>query len=82
MQARPVPPEQVVIESAIIARIAIAAGQRAASNIRVDWGAIKLPESCVLRDLCQKKDMGPIAGGYTFRLARHVSARCRARAVG
>jgi hypothetical protein len=55
------------------------AGERPA-NIRVDWGALQLPEQCVLRDLWQKKDLGPAPGGYTFRLAPHASGLFRVTA--
>ena len=47
-------------------------GERAAT-MRVDWGALKLPDQCTLRDLWQKKDLGAIATGYTFHLAPHAS---------
>jgi hypothetical protein len=46
-------------------------------TIRVDWGALKLPDSCVLRDLWQKKDIGTVASGYTFRLSPHASGLYR-----
>jgi hypothetical protein len=52
------------------------AGERPA-NIRVDWGALKLPESCVLRDLWQRKDLGTIQTGYVFRLLPHASGLYR-----
>ena len=52
------------------------AGERPA-NIRVDWGALKLPGQCALRDLWQKKDLGTMAGGYTFALAPHASGLYR-----
>jgi hypothetical protein len=48
--------------------------------IRVDWGALKLPERCVLRDLWEKKDVGVVAGGYTFQLAPHASGLYRVAA--
>jgi hypothetical protein len=48
------------------------AGDRPA-DVEVSWGAIGLPERCVLRDLWQKSDLGAIDGGYTFRLAPHAS---------
>jgi hypothetical protein len=51
------------------------------SSLRVDWGALKLPGSCVLRDLWQKADLGGIETGYTFRLAPHASGLYRVRAV-
>jgi alpha-galactosidase len=50
-------------------------------TIRVDWGALKLPERCTLRDLWQKKDLGAIATGFEFRLAPHASGLFRVRAA-
>jgi hypothetical protein len=52
------------------------AGERP-SAIRVDWGALKLPDACDLRDLWQKKDLGAIQTGYTFRLEPHASGLYR-----
>jgi len=54
-------------------------GERPA-NLRVDWGALKLPERCALRDLWEKKNVGVIAGGYTFLLAPHASGLYRVTA--
>jgi hypothetical protein len=48
------------------------AGDRPA-NIRVDWGTLKFPDACTLRDLWEKKDLGEVQTGYTFRLAPHAS---------
>ena len=48
--------------------------------IRVDWGALKLPERCLLRDLWGNKDVGVVAGGYTFQLAPHASGLYRVSA--
>ena len=56
------------------------AGERA-RPIRVDWGALKLPERCTLRDLWAKKDVEAAAGGYTFQLAPHASGLYRVRAA-
>jgi hypothetical protein len=55
-------------------------GERA-GTIRVDWGAIKMPDRCVVRDLWQKQDIGEIATGNTFRLAPHASGLYRVKAV-
>jgi hypothetical protein len=55
-------------------------GERA-GMVRVDWGALKLPDSCVLRDLWQKQDVGTIATGYTFRIAPHASGLYRVRSA-
>jgi hypothetical protein len=51
-------------------------GERS-GTVRVDWGALKLPEKCLLRDLWQKADLGTIETGYTFRLAPHASGLYR-----
>ncbi len=48
-------------------------GDGGAIDIRVDWRALKLPERCVLRDLWERKDVGTIRGGYTFRVEPHGS---------
>ncbi len=46
-------------------------------DVRVDWGALKLPETCLLRDLWERKDVGAIEGGYTFRVEAHGSGLYR-----
>ena len=56
------------------------AGERP-GTIRVDWGALKLPDRCTLRDLWQKKDLGTVAAGYTFQLAPHASGLYRVKAA-
>jgi hypothetical protein len=43
-------------------------------DIRVNWGALGLPRSCVPRDLWEHKDLGAIEDGYTWRVAPHASA--------
>ena len=48
-------------------------GDRESIDIRVDWPALKLPESCELRNLWEHKDMGTIKGGYTFHISPHAS---------
>src|SRR5579872_438518 len=48
-----------------------------AVEIRVDWGALRMPEHCILRDLWQRKDLGSISGGYTFAVAPHASGLYR-----
>lgn len=55
-------------------------GERVAT-IRVDWGALKLPNGCALRDLWQKKDLGIVPDGYSFRMAPHASGLYRVRAA-
>jgi alpha-galactosidase len=46
-------------------------GDRNALDTRVNWAAISMPEKCTLRDLWERKDMGTIDGGYTFRIPPH-----------
>jgi len=48
-------------------------GDRAPIDIRVDWPALGMPPTCVLRDLWQRADMGAIRGGYTFHVTPHAS---------
>jgi alpha-galactosidase len=55
-------------------------GDRGPIDIRVNWGALKLPRSVVLRDLWERKDMGAIEEGYTFRVAPHASGLYRVTA--
>jgi len=53
-----------------------------AVEIRVDWGALNMPERCLLRDLWQRQDLGAISGGYTFPLAPHASGLYRVSSAG
>jgi alpha-galactosidase len=48
-------------------------GDRGPAKVRVNWGAVKMPEKCVLRDLWERKDIGTIEGGYTFEIPPHGS---------
>ena len=48
-------------------------------EIHVDWGDLKLPEHCVLRDLWKHEDLADSAGGYRFALAPHASGLYRIR---
>jgi alpha-galactosidase len=50
-------------------------------DIRVAWAALKLPERCVLRDLWERKDIGVMSGGHTFRVGPHGSGLYRVRAA-
>ena len=50
-------------------------------DIRVEWAALKLPERCVLRDLWEHKEIGTIAGGYTFRVGPHGSGIYKVKAA-
>jgi len=44
-----------------------------AADIQVEWPALKLPETCALRDLWKKSDAGKIPRGFTFHVAAHGS---------
>jgi len=50
------------------------------AQIRVDWGAIQLPERCTLRDLWKHEDIDTEPGGYRFALAPHGSGLYRVSA--
>jgi len=56
-------------------------GDRNAVDIRVDWAALKLPRRCVLRDLWERKEIGTVEGGYTFRVPPHGSGLYRLQAA-
>jgi len=56
------------------------AGERP-DTVPVDWGALKLPDRCALRDLWQGKDLGTFTAGYTFHLAPHASGLYRVSAA-
>jgi len=56
-------------------------GEAGPIDVRVEWAALKLPERCVLRDLWERKDIGTIAGGYTFRVKPHGSGLYRIKAA-
>lgn len=56
------------------------AGERA-GTIRVDWGALKMPAKCEVRDLWTKQDLGTIEGGHGFQLAPHASGLYRLKAA-
>ena len=49
-------------------------------EIRVDWGALKLPDRCTLRDLWKREDV-PAGGGNRFALAPHASGLYALKAV-
>jgi alpha-galactosidase len=54
-------------------------GDSKTAEIRVDWAALSMPAKCVLRDLWERKDLGTIAEGYTFRVQPHASGLYRLR---
>jgi alpha-galactosidase len=48
-------------------------GDKAPIDIRVNWQALKMPETCVLRDLWERKEVGAVKNGYTFHVPPHGS---------
>ena len=50
-------------------------------DIRIQWPELGLPQACVLRDLWDRKDLGDIHGGRTFRVAPHASGLYKVTAV-
>jgi len=50
-------------------------------EIRVDWGALKLPDRCTLRDLWKREDVPAGGGGNRFALAPHASGLYALKAV-
>lgn len=42
-------------------------------EIRVPWRALGLPETCVVRDLWERKDLGAVRGERLFRVTPHAS---------
>jgi hypothetical protein len=61
--------------------LAVFNGGEKPDDIRVDWPALKLPETCALRDLWEKKDVGAIRTGYTFHLPPHGAGLYRVSPV-
>jgi hypothetical protein len=56
-------------------------GDRGPIDIRVNWGALGLPRSCEVRDLWERKDLGTIGEGYTWKVAPHASGLYKIVAV-
>jgi hypothetical protein len=54
-------------------------GNQAPLNIRVNWSELGLPAACALRDLWEKKDLGTVKDGYTFKIPPHGSGLYRLR---
>jgi alpha-galactosidase len=48
-------------------------GDNAPIDIRINWQALKMRETCLLRDLWERKDVGAVKGGYTFHVPPHGS---------
>jgi alpha-galactosidase len=48
-------------------------GDKEATDIRVDWKELGLPDTCSVRDLWTKKPLGKAQTGYTFNIRPHAS---------
>ncbi|HKX31317.1 MAG TPA: glycoside hydrolase family 27 protein [Blastocatellia bacterium] len=48
-------------------------GDVVTEEIQVKWSDLGLPESCVLRDLWARKDLGPIKEGHSFSVKPHAA---------
>jgi hypothetical protein len=48
-------------------------------EIRVNWSELGLPATCAVRDLWEKKDLGRVKDGYTFKIPPHGSGLYRVR---
>jgi hypothetical protein len=48
-------------------------GEQAPLEIRVNWTELGLPATCAVRDLWEKKDLGRVKDGYTFKIPPHGS---------
>ncbi|MGA2324794.1 MAG: glycoside hydrolase family 27 protein [Bryobacteraceae bacterium] len=46
-------------------------GDQGPADIRVNWSELGLPETCALRDLWERKQMGPVRGGHVFPVPSH-----------
>jgi hypothetical protein len=54
-------------------------GEQAPLEIRVNWSELGLPATCALRDLWEKKDLGLVKDGYTFKIPPHGSGFYRVK---
>ena len=46
-------------------------GDSGTAEIRVDWHHLRLPESCTLRDLWEKRSLGTVQSGRAFHVPPH-----------
>jgi alpha-galactosidase len=46
-------------------------GDKGVAEIRVNWSELGLPETCELRDLWERKQIGPVRGGHVFPVPSH-----------
>jgi alpha-galactosidase len=49
-------------------------GDDGEEQIKVKWSDLGLSQDCAVRDLWEKKDLGTMTGGQTFKVAPHASA--------
>jgi hypothetical protein len=54
-------------------------GEQAPLEVRVNWAELGLPATSSLRDLWEKKDLGQVKDGYTFKIPPHGSGLYRIR---
>jgi hypothetical protein len=54
-------------------------GDQAPLEIRVNWSELGLPATCAVRDLWEKRDLGRMKDGYTFKIPPHGSGLYRVR---
>ena len=52
-------------------------GDQAPLDIRVNWAELGLPATCAVRNLWEKKDLGTVENGYTFKIPPHGSGLYR-----
>jgi hypothetical protein len=52
-------------------------GDTGPAEIRVDWKELGLPDTCTVRDLWEKKDLGRAKDGYTFHVPQHGAGMYR-----
>ena len=49
-------------------------GDSGDEQIKVNWSELGLSQDCAVRDLWEKKDLGTVSGGQTFKVAPHATA--------
>ena len=54
-------------------------GDQTPLEIRVNWSELGLPATCAVRDLWEKKELGRVKDGYTFKIPPHGSGLYRVR---
>jgi alpha-galactosidase len=49
-------------------------GDSGEEQVTVNWSELGLPPECSVRDLWEKKELGAVTGGQSFKVAPHASA--------